>query len=67
MKIAELELAYKKKNILIISHNIVVSLYLAPLAFKSGQEYERYKRTGYCSYAIIRNGGLVKDIIKASR
>jgi broad specificity phosphatase PhoE len=61
-KIEELELAYKKKTICVITHPIVLSLYLSPLTFKKGQEYERFQKTNHAAYAIVRNRLVAKDI-----
>jgi len=63
-KIDELDLAYNKRKIIIVTHGIVANLYFAQLKGKLHQAYERMMKTDFCDYGIIKNGQIVQDILK---
>lgn len=50
------------KTILIISHGTILNLYFAKIAGEKEAIFDRWKQTGFCSYGIIENGEVVKDI-----
>jgi len=62
-KIQELDLAYNKRRILVVSHGIVVSMYFAQLLGKLHAAFERMQNTPHCAYGVVRDGKVVKDII----
>jgi len=63
-KIEEIDFAYDDKNILIVSHGCVLSLYFARVLEKMGEVYERLCVTSFCAWGIIKNGKVVKDIVE---
>jgi 2,3-bisphosphoglycerate-dependent phosphoglycerate mutase len=63
-KIDELDKMFENKRILIASHGIVLNLYFAKKMNQLDNVYERWKKTTYCDYGIIRDGFVVKDIAK---
>ena len=54
---------YKGKNILIVSHGTVMSLYFAKLTGTMDQIVEREKRLGYCDYGTVKCSRVVKGIV----
>jgi broad specificity phosphatase PhoE len=62
-KIDEIDSAYDGKNILIVSHGCVLSLYFARTLGKMDEVYERWRVTPFCARGIIKNGKVVKDIV----
>ncbi|MBI3031852.1 histidine phosphatase family protein [Candidatus Woesearchaeota archaeon] len=61
--IEQINKEYEGKNILIVSHGTVMSLYFAKLTGTMGQIVEREKKLGYCDYGIVKDGHVVKDIV----
>lgn len=61
-KLTELDMAYNKKKIVVVSHGIVINLYIAQLLGKLHLAFERLQKNGFCSYAIVRDGMVEKDI-----
>lgn len=61
--INRIDLKYSGKNILIVSHGCVLSLYFAKLLGELNEVYERWSRTAFCSYGIAKKGKVVKDIV----
>ena len=63
-KIDEIDSAHDDKNILIVSHGCVLGLYFARTLGKMDEIYERWHLTPFCAWGIIKNGKVIKDIIK---
>ncbi|MCK5045343.1 MAG: histidine phosphatase family protein [Candidatus Heimdallarchaeota archaeon] len=63
-KIDELDELYENKKILISSHGIVINLYFAKVLNQLDIVYNRWKKTTFCDFGIIKNGLVVKDIAK---
>jgi broad specificity phosphatase PhoE len=62
--IKKIEAKYNNKNILIVSHGIVINLYFANLKGKIDQTYELWMTVNFCDYGIIQNEVIIKDISK---
>jgi len=63
-KIDEIDFAYDDKNILIVSHGCVLSLYFARALEIMDEAYERWRVIPFCAWGIIKNGKVVKDIVE---
>ncbi len=63
-KIQELDLAYNSRNIVIVSHGIVLNMYFAALLGRLHEAYERLQRTRFCDYGIVKDSKVVKDIVR---
>ena len=63
-KINELDELFENKKILISSHGIVINLYFAKVLNQLDIVYNRWKKTTFCDFGIIKNGFIVKDIAK---
>ncbi|NHJ48460.1 MAG: histidine phosphatase family protein [Asgard group archaeon] len=50
------------KCILIVSHGIVINLFLASIRKKRKNIYDYWKSMDFCDYAIIKNSRIIKDI-----
>lgn len=51
------------KVILVVSHGTILNLYFAKITNPKEQTFARWERTGFCSYGIVENGVVVKDIV----
>lgn len=51
------------KKILIVTHGTVLNLYFADLLDTYGNLSDRWSKTAFCSYGIVEDGKVVKDII----
>jgi len=55
---------HRGKIILVASHGCVLSLYFSKLLNKLNTVYERWNKTTFLSYGIVREGKVVKDIVQ---
>ncbi len=62
--IESIDSEHEGKKILIVTHGCVMNLYFAKLLSKLDVIYERWIKTSFCSWAIIKNGKVVKDIVE---
>lgn len=53
----------QNQNILIVTHGTILNIYLAKVLGKFDDITTRWKNTGFCSYAVFKNGVLIKDLI----
>ncbi|MHA1531297.1 MAG: histidine phosphatase family protein [Candidatus Heimdallarchaeota archaeon] len=63
-KISELDEVFENKKILVSSHGIIINLYFAKVFNQLDVVYNRWKKTTFCDFGIIKNGLIVKDIAK---
>jgi len=57
---------YEGKTILIVSHGCVLNLYFAELLNKLNTVYERWNKTTFLNYGLVKDGKVVKDIVEES-
>ena len=62
--IDKIDSEHEKKKILIVSHGCVINLYFAKLLGELDEVNDRWKKTTFCSWGIVENGGVVKDIVR---
>lgn len=53
----------ENKTILVVCHGTVMSLYFAKLQGKLDDMFSRWKGLGFCSWGVVENGKVVKDIV----
>lgn len=53
---------YSCKNILIVSHGTILSLYFANVAGDNSDIYKRWKSMGFCSWGKVKRGLIEKNI-----
>ncbi|NHJ87050.1 MAG: histidine phosphatase family protein [Asgard group archaeon] len=53
----------ENKKILIVSHGLLLTLLFSLLKNELSQCYERWLKTSFCAYGIIKDGKVIKDII----
>lgn len=63
-KINEINSRFSSKNILIITHGLVINLYFAKLLNNFDNLFQRWMATTFCDYGIVKNGIVIKDIVK---
>ncbi len=63
-KLDELDLAYNNRKIMVVSHGIVLNMYFAGLLGKLHIAYERTMRTRFCDYGIVKDGKVIRDIVR---
>ena len=63
-KIEELDNKYNKKKILIVAHGVVINLYFAKIIDRLDDVYDRAMSNTFCDFGIIKNGKIIKDIVK---
>lgn len=51
------------KTILVVTHGTILNIYFADLLDMYNALPERWKKTGFCSYGVIEEGKIIKDII----
>ena len=56
--------SYENKKIILSAHGTVMTLYFAKLQNKLDDLMSRWKSLGFCDWGIIKNGEVVKDIVK---
>ncbi len=54
----------KEGAILIATHGTILNLYFADILNTYDKIFERWEKTGFCSYGVIENGKVIKDIIE---
>ncbi|MBI1969840.1 histidine phosphatase family protein [Candidatus Woesearchaeota archaeon] len=62
--IKRIDRKYRGKNILLVSHGIVINLYFAKLLNKLNRVYERTAKTTFCDYGMVKNKRVIQDIVK---
>lgn len=60
--IKSIDRKHKNKKILIVSHGCVINLYFAKMLGCQDKTHERMMKNDFCSYGIIKNGKVIKDI-----
>ncbi len=63
-KIDELDKQYENMKILVSTHGIVLNLYFAKILNQLDDVFERWKKTTFCDFGIIKNGFVIFDIVK---
>lgn len=61
-KVAQIDAAYENKTILIVGHAYTINLYFAKLQNKLDRVHERLQTNTFCSWGIIKNQKVIKDI-----
>lgn len=61
-EIKKIDQQYQKSKILIVSHGLVLSLYFAKKRKVLNFVFDRWKKTGFCDYGIIKESKIIKDI-----
>jgi broad specificity phosphatase PhoE len=51
------------KTILIVTHGTILNIYFAYLLNKNDILPERWNKTAFCAYGIVKDGKVIKDII----
>lgn len=59
----EINRRYHSKKLLVVSHGIVLTIYFASLLNCMDEAFERWEKLHFCSYGIVRNGVVIKDIV----
>ena len=54
---------FTDKKILVVSHGTILTAYFGKVLGDYSNLSERWKKTGFCSYGIIKNNEIVQDII----
>ena len=62
--VEELSSKYHSKKLLVVSHGIVLTMYFASLLNCMDEAFDRWKKLRFCSYGIVKNGEVIKDIIE---
>jgi len=61
-KIEELDLAYNKRKILVVSHGIVLHMYFANKLGKMQFAFERMMKSKFCDWGTVKNGEVIKEL-----
>ena len=62
--IGDIDSLLDNKKILVVSHGLVLSLYFADLLkIPRNQLFERWRKLGFCSWGVVENNKVIKDII----
>ena len=62
--IEEIDEKYKGKNILIVSHGTVLTLYFSDLLGKMENSMKRWEEIRFCAFGMVKNKKVIKDIVK---
>ncbi len=62
--VLKIEKENKEKTILVCSHGTILNIYFAKKLNAYNNLKERFLKTDFCSYGIIENGNVIKDIIE---
>ncbi|HIH38939.1 histidine phosphatase family protein [Candidatus Woesearchaeota archaeon] len=65
--IGELEDTYDRKSIVVVSHGLVINLYLAHLLGMLPEAHERMQQNTFCDFGIVCDGDVLKDIIQTKK
>ncbi len=57
----------ENKNILVVTHGTILNIYLANLLNSFSELPERWSKTLFCSYGVVENNIVVKDIITLTK
>jgi len=63
-KIEEINSSYTKKNILVITHGLIINLYFGKLLESFQNLFQRWSSTTFCDFGIVKNNKVIKDIAK---
>ncbi|MHA1185263.1 MAG: histidine phosphatase family protein [Candidatus Heimdallarchaeota archaeon] len=63
-KIDEVEALYLNKNILVVTHGLVINLYFGKLLKSNHNLPYRWSLTTFCDYGIVKNGKVIQDIVQ---
>ncbi len=61
--ITEIDSKHEDKNILVVSHGTVLSLYFANQMGVMEEVYDRWKNIDYCNWGIVQGRQIMKDIV----
>jgi len=61
--IEQMNMKYRNKKILIVSHGIVLTLYFAHLNREMNELFARWKKLNFLSYGVVKDSQVVKDIV----
>jgi broad specificity phosphatase PhoE len=59
----ELNKQYQSKKLLVVSHGIVLTMFFASLLNYLDEAFDRWRKLRFCSYGIVKNEAVVKDIV----
>ena len=63
-KIEEINSSYSNKNILVITHGLIINLYFGKLLESFQNLFQRWSSTTFCDFGIVKNNKVIKDIAK---
>ncbi len=61
--VRKIEKECEGETVIIATHGTVLNLYFADILNAQSEIFQRWEKTGFCSYGIIENGKVIKDII----
>lgn len=64
--VREIDARHENNNILIVSQGLVLTLYFASLQGKLGELLARWKKLDYCSWGLVCEGRVLKDLVEES-
>jgi broad specificity phosphatase PhoE len=61
--VEEIDDYYEGKNILIVSHGTVLTLYFSDLLGKMENSMKRWEEIEFCAFGMVKNNKVIKDIV----
>ena len=61
--VKKIDIMFHQKNVLIISHGIVLTLYFCKLKGFESIAFERWSQLKFLSWGLVRDGGVLVDIV----
>ncbi len=53
----------KEETVIIATHGTILNFYFADILNAQKEIFKRWEKTGFCSYGIVKEGKVIKDII----
>jgi broad specificity phosphatase PhoE len=61
--VRKVDIMFHQKNVLIVSHGLVLTLYFCKLKGLQGIAYERWKQLEFLAWGLVRDGRALVDIV----
>jgi broad specificity phosphatase PhoE len=61
--VKKVDIMFHQKNVLIVSHGLVLTLYFCKLKGLQGIAYERWKQLKFLAWGLVRDGRALVDIV----
>jgi broad specificity phosphatase PhoE len=61
--VRKIEKESEGETVIVATHGTVLNLYFADILNAHKEIFQRWEKTGFCSYGIVENGKVAKDII----